>query len=101
MEGEPARHDLQLSAGQRARQQLAVYGDGRLVFAVLHVNVGLVVLSNVVKQHVDDLPPKRLSSGTAAHAPINIASASSYHSLPVFTTQNFSPVTSGFHLLLR
>ncbi len=50
----PPDYDFQLSARQRACQQFPVYRDDSLIVAVIHMNMRLIMLSHVTKQHINN-----------------------------------------------
>ena len=54
MEGEPTYYHSQLLTGHRSSQRLAVKAYGCFVIPIVCMHMGLVVLSRIFEQHVDD-----------------------------------------------
>lgn len=50
---EPSRYNFELLSWQRACQKFSVNSNNSFLFAIVNMNMGLVVLSDVLKQHIN------------------------------------------------
>ena len=54
MQREPSDDNLQLPTRKRTGKKFAVHTDLSLIFAIVHMNMRLIVLLCVSEQHVND-----------------------------------------------